>query len=71
MLKLVTPPLLTLMLCLFAVQAYSLTPAEAASQAQRQHGGKVLAVQSSGGNPPTYSVRLLLPGGKVITVTVR
>ena len=56
---------------LFASGAHALSPSEAASIAQRQHGGKVLAVNSTGGNPPNYRVRLLLKGGKIITVTIR
>ena len=56
---------------LLGTAAHALSPSEAASIAQRQHGGKVLAVNASGGNPPNYRVRLLLSGGKIITVTVR
>ncbi len=60
---------LLLGLCLLSNQALALTASEAASRAQSEHGGKVLAVKETGDN--TFQVRLLLPGGKVITVTIR
>jgi hypothetical protein len=43
------------------------SPAEAAAQAQRQTGGKVLAVRPTGGG---YEVKVLTPSGEVRVVFI-
>lgn len=50
-----------------------ISESQAAKQAKSKHGGKVLSVSkvSSQEGVSTYKVKLLLPGGRVKTVTIR
>jgi|GEM_PF-2252373 len=65
------PLIVAALLCLpvTLAQAQAIGPSEAASKVRQSVGGKVLKVKASP-DKTKYYVKVLLPGGKVRTVTV-